>query len=100
MKVILSNYYNTKIDDETVIKNIFKDTYAYEALAELKSTKYGVFFNEIDFKKIKDIYYTGVKKRLRLIKNIIEKGHHFQNHYISKKNYLKVLWVVNLMIKI
>jgi len=74
MKVILSNYYNTKIDDETVIKNIFKDTYAYEALAELKSTKYGLFFNEIDFKRIKDIYYTGVKKRLRLIKKYYRKG--------------------------
>jgi len=86
LKVILSNYYRIKVYDETIIKNLLKDAYAYEALAELKSSKFGLFFDEIDFKKIKDIYNTGVKKRLKLIKKYSRRGPPFPEPlYIQEK---------------
>jgi len=86
MRVLLSRYYNVKVDDERIIREAIKNAYTFEAIAELKSTRYDLYFDEIDFKRIKDIYSTRVKKRLISIKKYAKIGPPFPEPlYIQEK---------------
>lgn len=92
IKVILSRYYGKQVNDEAAIKEVIKNAFAFKASAELKSTKYKLYFNEMDSVKLRDIYTTRVKKRFRIIKKYAKKGPPFPEPlYIQEKLFEDIL---------
>lgn len=86
MKVMLSRYYNINNFNPGLIDELIKNAYAFEACAELKSTRYGLYFDEMDSIKLEDIYTTRVRKRLRSIKKYAKMGPPFPEPlYLQEK---------------
>ncbi len=84
LKIILLKYYKVHYEDST--ESLLEGAWAYEATAELKNRKDNKYFDEINPKRVRDIYPITIRKRLKLIRKYARMGPPFPKPiYIQEK---------------